>query len=202
MTRDEARAAIQALGGRVVGSVSRKTDYVVVGDNPGSKLQKARRLEIDVLDEADFKRLLAGGVAGGSPLAAAKGAEAPALPLREPLTSDEEQPAGGAEGPPAPAPLAGRTFVLAGRLRTKQTDVKARIEAAGGRVEGSVSRNTDYVVAGASPGSKRRRAEQLGVAVIDEAGFQALLEVGGAAAPDPAPAAAGDSNPASSPDRR
>ena len=203
MTREEARAAIQALGGRVVGSVSRKTDYVVVGDNPGSKLQKARRLEIEVLDEADFKRLLAGGVAGGSPLATGKGAEAPALPLREPLTSDEEQPAGDAEGPAAPAPLAGRTFVLAGRLRTKQADVKARIEAAGGRVEGSVSRNTDYVVAGASPGSKRRRAEQLGVAVIDEAGFQALLEDGVVTAAEPAPAtAANDSTPASPAERR
>ena len=201
MARDEARAAIRALGGRVVGSVSRKTDYVVVGDNPGSKLQKARRLEIEVLEEADFKRLLDGGVAGGSPLATGKGAEAPAVPLRAPVTSDEEQPAGDAVGPAAPAPLAGRTFVLAGRLRTKQADVKARIEAVGGLVKGSVSRNTDYVVAGASPGSKRQKAEQLGVAVIDEAGFLALLEDGGAAAADPAPAAADDSGPASSPDR-
>ena len=202
MTRDEARAGIRALGGRVVGSVSRKTDYVVVGDNPGSKLQKARGLEIEVLEEADFKRLLDGGMAGGFPQATGKGAETPAVPLREPVTSDEEQPAEDAGGPAAPALFAGRTFVLAGRLRTKQADVKARIEAVGGRVKGSVSRNTDYLVAGASPGSKRQKAEQLGVAVIDEAAFQALLEDGGAAAADSAPAAADDSSPASSPERR
>ena len=111
MTRDEAKAAIRSLEGRVVGSVSTKTDYVVVGDNPGSKLQKARRLEIEVLEEADFKRLLDGGVAGGSPLAAGNGREAPAVPLREPVTSGEEQSAGDAQGLAAPAPFAGRTFV-------------------------------------------------------------------------------------------
>ena len=64
MTRDEARAGIRAAGGRVVGSVSGKTDYVVVGDNPGSKLEKARRLDVEVLDEAGFQALL--DQAGGS----------------------------------------------------------------------------------------------------------------------------------------
>lgn len=64
MTRDEARAGIRAAEGRVVGSVSGKTDYVVVGDNPGSKLEKARRLDVEVLDEAAFQALL--DQAGGS----------------------------------------------------------------------------------------------------------------------------------------
>jgi len=58
MTRDEAKDAIQALGGKVSESVSRKTDYVVVGSEPGSKLAQARRLGTAQLDEQALKRLL------------------------------------------------------------------------------------------------------------------------------------------------
>jgi DNA ligase (NAD+) len=60
-TREEARDAIVRLGGRVASSVSRKTDYVVVGKDPGSKLDDARRLGIPTLDEAAFKRLVGTG---------------------------------------------------------------------------------------------------------------------------------------------
>lgn len=58
-TRDEAAERIERLGGRVSGSVSKKTDYVVVGADPGSKLAKARALGIETLDEAAFRGLLA-----------------------------------------------------------------------------------------------------------------------------------------------
>ena len=58
MTRDDAKAGIQALGGKVSGSVSRKTDYLVVGAEPGSKLAEARKLGIGLMDEVAFKRLL------------------------------------------------------------------------------------------------------------------------------------------------
>jgi len=57
-TRDEARAAIEARGGRVSSSVSKKTDYVVAGEEAGSKLDKATELGVTVLDEAAFKKLL------------------------------------------------------------------------------------------------------------------------------------------------
>jgi DNA ligase (NAD+) len=60
-SRDSATAAIQDAGGKVVGSVSKKTDFVVVGDNPGSKYDKAVSLGVPVLDEAGFRVLLDDG---------------------------------------------------------------------------------------------------------------------------------------------
>ncbi|MBJ7356986.1 NAD-dependent DNA ligase LigA [Nocardioides sp.] len=60
-SRDSAREAILARGGKAAGSVSKKTDYVVVGDNAGSKADKAEQLGVPILDEAGFKQLLEGG---------------------------------------------------------------------------------------------------------------------------------------------
>ena len=59
-SREDAEAAIREAGGKAAGSVSRKTDYLVAGDNAGSKLAKAQELDVPVLDEAAFRRLLAG----------------------------------------------------------------------------------------------------------------------------------------------
>jgi DNA ligase (NAD+) len=57
LSRDEAATLIKRAGGKVTGSVSKKTDYVVAGDSPGSKLQKAEQLEVDVIDEAALRTL-------------------------------------------------------------------------------------------------------------------------------------------------
>ncbi|MCY0855455.1 NAD-dependent DNA ligase LigA [Cupriavidus sp. D39] len=76
----------------------------------------------------------------------------------------------------APAALAGKTFVLTGTLPTlSREDAKEMLEAAGAKVAGSVSKKTDYVVAGAEAGSKLEKAEALGVPVLDEAAMLALL---------------------------
>ena len=85
----------------------------------------------------------------------------------------------GSGQPPQQGPLAGKTFVLTGTLPTLSRDqAKEMIEAAGGKVSGSVSSKTDYVVAGADPGSKLAKAEALGVPILDEDGLLALLGKG------------------------
>ena len=91
-----------------------------------------------------------------------QGVEWPAMPKRA---------AAGAQ------PLAGKTFVLTGTLESMtRDDAKERIQSLGGKVSGSVSAKTHYVVAGSEPGSKLREAERLKVPVLDEAAFLKLIE--------------------------
>jgi DNA ligase (NAD+) len=78
-----------------------------------------------------------------------------------------------------PRTLEGKTLVVTGSLAGFSRDgAKEAIVARGGKASSSVSKKTDYVVVGDSPGSKADRAEQLGVPVLDEDGFRVLLETG------------------------
>ena len=79
-------------------------------------------------------------------------------------------------GPADSGALAGKTFVLTGTLETMPRDVaKQRIQALGGKVTGSVSKKTDYIVVGAQPGSKLAEARKLGLETLDEAALLRLL---------------------------
>jgi DNA ligase (NAD+) len=87
------------------------------------------------------------------------------------LNMEEEGPA-----PPPEGPLVGKTLVLTGTLpNLTREDATARIEAAGGKVTGSVSKKTDYLVAGEDPGSKYTKAQELGTEILDEDALLALL---------------------------
>ena len=72
--------------------------------------------------------------------------------------------------------LAGKTFVLTGTMSQPRGALKSLIEANGGKVTGSVSKRTNYVVAGESPGSKVEKAAKLGVSIIDEDALRVLLD--------------------------
>ncbi|NNL84194.1 MAG: NAD-dependent DNA ligase LigA, partial [Myxococcales bacterium] len=114
---------------------------------------------------------IAEGVVGffADPHNAAEIARLRELGLRWPKGSARQKPAAGGA-------LEGKTFVLTGTLDgITRDEAKARIEAQGGKVTGSVSKKTSYVVVGDSPGSKLKKAEELGVEVLDQSAFEDLV---------------------------
>ena len=160
-------------------------------DPPKTELERIQRTSRAAELAAEIAeteaRLVAGGVkerlAEVGPVAAASvldhfasGAGATTLRRLRELGID---PAGTRPGTGAAAtagPLAGKTFVLTGTLPTLSRDeASAMVRAAGGTVSGSVSKQTDFVVAGEEAGSKLEKARKLGVSVIDEAGFRRLV---------------------------
>jgi DNA ligase (NAD+) len=78
--------------------------------------------------------------------------------------------------PAGEQPLEGVTIVLTGALSVPRDEVKEQLQALGAKVSGSVSKKTDYVIAGADAGSKLARAEQFGIPVLDEDGLQKVLQ--------------------------
>ena len=82
---------------------------------------------------------------------------------------------GSVEALPAEGPLAGKRLVITGTLSEPRSNFAERIEEAGGTVTSSVSKNTDYVLAGEEAGSKLTKAQELEVTVLNEASFEELL---------------------------
>jgi DNA ligase (NAD+) len=169
--------AIEASKAQPFGRVLFAIGIEEVGDVTGRNLAQQFRT-VDALlaaDPADLEE-----TPGVGPKMAAKIHEQLADPLMRSLIGDlralglkfeEEGP------PPGEGPLAGQTFVLTGTLPSlTREQASAQIMAAGGKVTGSVSKKTSYVVAGESAGSKLASAERLGVPVLDEQGLLALLD--------------------------
>lgn len=135
---------------------------------------------LEALQAADLEALLA--VPDVGPVVAQRirdfFAEAHNLKVLDKLRNAGVQWPAVAQPAVAERPLAGKTLVLTGTLSSMTRDqAKARLQALGAKVSGSVSKKTDYVVAGADPGTKLSKAEQLGVEVLDEAGLLALLQL-------------------------
>jgi len=99
--------------------------------------------------------------------------------LTDPADGGIQWPVEEGQGPAPAGALAGKTLVLTGTLPSLSRDeAKAQIEARGGKVSGSVSKKTDYVVAGSDAGSKLEKAQALGIPVIDEDALKTLLATG------------------------
>jgi len=133
------------------------------------------------LDEADVALLQALGLsaAQAKTLRSVLDDDEHRRELRDAAVSLHEIRAQARETGEAAAPLAGCTFVLTGKLDAMTRGAaKSALESQGAKVTGSVSKQTTAVIAGAEPGSKRDKAAELGIPVLDEAGLRALLENG------------------------
>lgn len=173
MKRDEAEAALTKLGARVVGSVSKNTDILFVGASAGSKLAKAESLGVQIVDEAGLHALL-GGTVSRTELKERKAAD---VELRE---LEAEALAG--EGDVLPKSVAGLTVVVTGTLSVDRVTMESMLEAAGAKVTGSVSKNTNLLVVGSGAGSKLSKAQSLGIQSLNEEQIRQVLSGGGGAA--------------------
>jgi DNA ligase (NAD+) len=147
-------------------------------DEAEKERRKARRLEIDAELAALNDGILAGVPSDIGPAVAASTLEffasEPGRRLLAKLKARGIDPQGTV---PAAGVFTGKTFVLTGTLPTmKREEAEQKILAAGGKVSGSVSKKTSYVLAGEEAGSKLEKARQLGVPVIDETGFLRMLK--------------------------
>jgi DNA ligase (NAD+) len=177
ISADRAVARIADSKDRGLGRVLFAVGLEEVGYKTGSNLAQQFRT-IDALLDATPEQIEA--TQGVGPKMAVRIAEQLADPQMRELIRDlrDEGVVMALEGPPpGEGPLAGKTFVLTGTLPDlTREQASERILAAGGRVTSSVSKKTDYVVAGENAGSKLTKAESLGVPVLDEPGLLGLLD--------------------------
>jgi DNA ligase (NAD+) len=155
-----AAAALARTFGHLDAILAAPTEEMVAVDGVGTVIAESLRSWLGVPTNRDFiEKLRAAGVNFAGP--------APTVPT-------------------APPTLAGMTFVLTGGLQDlTREQAEAEIAARGGKVTGSVSKKTSFVIVGESPGSKLAKAEQLGVSRLDELGLRRLLDEG---PPEPTPA--------------
>jgi DNA ligase (NAD+) len=146
-TRKQIEQRISDLGGKPAGSVTRSVDYVIAGEDAGSKLDKARELDIPVLTETGFENLV----------------------------RDLHAQSAAAANVSRPAPLAGKTVVVTGTLKNyTRRQIEDRIAELGGVTGGSVTKSTNLVVCGEDAGSKLDKAKKMGIQIVDEAEFEKM----------------------------
>lgn len=165
MKREEAEAALTKLGAKVTGSVSKNTNLLFVGAQAGSKLAKAQELGVQVVDEAGLQALLGGTISKAELKQRSKADQELRALEQEALEADNS----------VPQSIAGLTVVVTGTLSVERKDMEAALEAAGAKVTGSISKNTDLLIVGAGAGSKLKKAESLGVKTLTEEQIRPVL---------------------------
>jgi NAD-dependent DNA ligase len=169
LERKDVEAKLLALGARVTGSVSKKTDYVFAAADAGSKKAKAEELGVAVLGEAELFALIGPPPPPKPPSAAAK--------KRSKVTAKAKAKVK-ERAPEADEGFADKKVVITGTLSRPRATIERLLVAAGADVTGSVSANTHYLVVGSDVGAaKLTKAKALGVTVIDEARMNELLDI-------------------------
>lgn len=153
--RADATAKLEALGAKVTGSVSKKTDMLFAGEKAGSKLEKAEELDIPVYGEAELVALF------GAPAAkATKKEPAPAKPKPKPAAAVGDNP------------FKGKKVCVTGTMKSMDRKaISAKLAELGATVVDSVSAKTELLIVGEKAGSKLAKAEDLGIQVMTEDEF-------------------------------
>ena len=164
-SRAQVEEGLVALGARVTGSVSKKTDYLFAGVDADSKIEKAQKLGLTVLGEAELEGLLA----------AVAAAPRPSAPVEATKKGAKTRAAAPSDTKTVPG-MAGKSVVVTGKfVKLSRTEIEAIFVASGCTVSGSVSKKTDLLIVGKDAGSKLGAANALGIRILDESAFMILL---------------------------